>query len=143
MFAEFGVFSSIIVAAAVAFFVGFLWHGPLFGRQWMALAKVGKKEIAAAKKKGMGGMGKQMLANFATNLVMAFVLVYVLSLAGAATILDATMVAFWIWLGFIATVQLSSVLWEKMSLGMYTFKAVYNLVSLAIMANVILLVSVL
>jgi len=143
MFAEFGVFPSIIVAAVVAFIVGFLWHGPLFGKKWMSLAKVGKKEIAAAKRKGMGGMGKQMLANFVTNLVMAFVLVYILSLAGASTIVDVTMVAFWVWLGFIATIQLSPVLWEKMSIGMYTFKVSYHLVSLAVMANVILLVSVL
>ena len=31
---------AIVVAAVVAFIIGFLFHGPLFGKLWMRLADV-------------------------------------------------------------------------------------------------------
>jgi hypothetical protein len=139
MFAEFGVYPAIIIAALVAFVIGFLWHGPIFGKKWAALIGFSKKEMEAGKKKGMN---KQMLITVVMNLVMASILVYVIGLAQAGTALEATMVAFWLWLGLVATVQMSPVLWEKMPLKLYLIKTGHYLVSMVVMANIILLVPV-
>jgi Protein of unknown function (DUF1761) len=135
-----GIFSYIFIvaiAAIVAFVLGFIWHGLIFGKQWAALVGFSKKEIAAAKKKGMG---KQMFLQFVISIVMASALTYVLpSLTEARTVSDLTMTAFWIWLGFIAPVQLGSVIWEKTPFKLYLINTGYYLVSLIVMANMILM----
>ena len=46
---------SIIVATIVSMFIGMVWYGPLFGKVWMKLVGMSKKEIEKAKKSGMAG----------------------------------------------------------------------------------------
>ncbi len=60
---------SIIVAAIVAFVVGFLMHGPVGGKLWMKLANI----VPTGKEK-FSDMIPQMLWNLLANIVLAFVL---------------------------------------------------------------------
>jgi len=56
----------IILAIIVSFAIGFLWHGPLFGKQWMAL-----NNLPQPKKEEM--KFSMMLPGIAANTVMVFV----------------------------------------------------------------------
>ncbi|MBI4894295.1 MAG: DUF1761 domain-containing protein [Candidatus Aenigmarchaeota archaeon] len=132
----FGVYPVIFAAAITAFAIGFIWHGMVFGKQWVALVGFSKKEIESGKKKGMG---KPAFTQFVISVVMSFALFSVLSLTEATTIPGATMTAFWVWLGFVATVQLGPVVWEKTPFKLYLINTGYYLVSMIAVANVIVI----
>ena len=124
----------VLIAAVASFIVGFLWHGPLFGKQWIKLMGIPQAEVDAMRAKGMGPMMPQMVAAFIQQLVMAFVLAHFALAWGATDLFGALQLAFWTWLGFIATVLLNGVLWEKRSVNLYLFNIVYHLAALIVMA---------
>lgn len=123
-------YPSVIVAALAAFIIGFLWHGPVFGRQWMKLMKI----TPAQMKKGQEKMAKKMpvylLVAFAQQLLTAFVIAVFVSMVAAFDPVSAFLLAFWMWLGLIATTLLNGVLWEERSIPLYLFNITYHLVSI-------------
>lgn len=127
-------FLAVLVAGIAATVIGFLWYGPLFGRYWSKLMGFTPEKITEAKKKGMA---PAYIENFIAALVMA----YVLSLSVAARpflgIPGSLVLAFLIWLGFIATVMLGSVLWDGKPMKLYWLNSLYYLVSLCIMAVIL------
>ena len=126
-----------VLAAAVANMVlGFLWYGPLFGAQWMKLTNIDKSKIDDAKKKGMS---KIYALAFLTSIVMSFILAYFLRYVQAGTILEGIILAFLLWIGFFATTQLGSVLWEGKSAKLYFLNTLYYLASLCIMSIILTL----
>ena len=44
---------AVVLAALAAMVIGFVWYGPLFGKQWMALMGFTPQSMDEAKKKGM------------------------------------------------------------------------------------------
>ena len=112
---------AIILAAVASMVVGYVWYGPLFGKTWMKLT--GKKEM---------GDKKDMPKTYGIMFVASMVTAYVLSVLGADL-----MTAFWIWLGFQATLLLHSVLFEGKSWNLYFVKAGHQLVSLLAMSWVL------
>ena len=130
---------AVLVAAVVAFIIGFLWHGPLFGKQWIRLMEIPQSEVDAMQAKGMGPMIPHMAAAFIQQLVIAGVMAH---LATALTIVDAAgaiMLAVLLWIGFIVTVQLNGVLWEKRKLNLYFFNITYHLVVLVVVALIVVM----
>lgn len=125
---------SVIVAAFANFILGFLWYGPLFGKTWIKLMKFSEKEMNEAKKKGMA---KQLVVSFISSLVMAYILAYFIQVLFYVELTAIIFLAFLIWLGFIATMTLSSVLWEGKSLRLYVLNNSYNLISLILMALIL------
>lgn len=125
---------SVLVAAVAAFVIGFLWHGPLFGKLWMKLSNITPEQMEAAKKQSML---PRILGAFVQQLVTAYVLA--IFLAGISTMdwVMAVRVSFWIWLGFIAMTLLNGVLWENRTIKLYLFNIVYQLVNLCAMALII------
>ena len=125
---------AVLVAAVVSTILGALWYGPLFGRTWMRLSGLGKAKPNQMKKKGMG---KSYFLNFIATLVTAYVLAVFVVLAGATTIGTGVIVGFWVWLGFVATLTLGSVLWEGKSVNLYWLNNAYGLINLAVMAAIL------
>lgn len=136
-------FVAVMVAAVAAFIVGFLWHGPLFGKQWMKLSGM-KMPEGAELEKAKKEMWKPMLANLGINLVMAYCLAHIIYVTGVyfnalGSVGNALGVAFWTWLGFVAVVTMSPVLWEKMSFAKWTFTNAYWFVVMCVMSVIIAL----
>ena len=127
---------AVVVAAIAAFVVGFLWHGPVFGAQWMKMMGITKADMEAAKKQPMGG---KMVGAFAQQLVIAFVLAQFASVWGAVDVMGALTLTFWIWLGFMAAILFDGVLWEKRTMNLYLFNIAYRFVSLAVMAVILVM----
>jgi hypothetical protein len=130
-------YTAVVIAAIAAFVIGFLWHGPLFGKQWIAMMGISQKDIAAAKAKG--GMWKPMLGAFIAQLVLACTMAHFAVLLGVTDATGALSLAFWIWLGFVATIMLNSVLWESRTVKLYLFNIAYHLVSLAAVSLIVVL----
>ena len=119
---------AILVAAIVTNIIGFLWYGPLFGKQWMKLSGI---SMPKGKKPSMA---KPMVINFVASLVTA----YVLSLfVVGGTISSAIATGFLIWLGFFAAIMLGSVLWEMKPFSLYLLNVVHWLIALEVMAIVL------
>ena len=131
---------AIFVAALVAMGLGFVWYGPLFGKQWLALSGRSEADIKAAAEKGMG---KTYAIMAVSTLVMYYVLAH--SLVFASSYLNATgagaglAAGFWNWLGYIAPVTLGSVLWDGRSWTYWFITTGYYLAAL-LLGGVILAV---
>ncbi len=131
---------SVLAITVVSFIFSFLWYGPLFGKLWLKLAKVPAIEVAKAKKKGMGGMGKQMLLGFIGTFILTYIFSGFISLLGIVDTVQGAILGFWIWLGFFAsTTLLNGTLWEGKSWGLFFFNALYWLINLKMIGFLIVL----
>ncbi len=122
---------AVIVAAILQVVIGFIWYGPLFGKTWMSMMGMTQQTMSRA------GMGKTYAWSFVGSLVTAGVLAKLVGVMGARTLGAGITAGFWVWLGFVATVTLASVLYEKRSVSLYALNNGYQLVSLAVMGAVL------
>jgi Protein of unknown function (DUF1761) len=135
-------YTAILIAALAAFIIGFLWHGPLFGKTWMRLTEH-KMLTGEDMEKAKANMWKPLTWNFLSNLVMAFVLAHAYffaqksGFAPKGLIAGALVTAFWNWLGFIVCSSAAQVIWEGRKLALWGFTMTYWLVALSVMAIII------
>lgn len=130
---------AVLLSAAAAFTLGSLWFGPLFGKQWMRILGIAMPgEITRTMKRQMT-QSYSLVAIGA--LVMAFVMAHVLYYASAVFDAEGAIagvtVAIWMWLGFVATPLLGSVLWEDRPWKYWFIVAGYWLVSLCVMGAIL------
>lgn len=129
---------AVLVAALANFIIGFLFHGPLFGKTWMKLAN-----IHPTGNEKMKDMVPQMLQNFIANLVFAYVLAAVYLFAstspvmGGSGALNGMICAFWVWLGFVVTSSSMEVIWMGRSYKLWLFEITASLVSCLAMGAII------
>ncbi len=107
--------------------LGFLWYSVLFGKLWMKLMRIDEKKINEAKKKGMA---KSYIIMTIAALLMSYILAHFVKYTGSVTALEGLQAGFWLWLGFIATVMINSVLWEEKPWKLYLLNVAYYFVSL-------------
>jgi hypothetical protein len=119
---------AILVAAISTMVVGFLWYSPLlFAKPWMR--EMGYDPNDKAKMDEMKKTaGPAYGGSFLASLVSAFVLALFLHWLRAESLHTGLMVGFHVWLGFVATVQLTSVLFMKQSMRLFAINTGYQLV---------------
>ena len=126
---------SVLLAGVASMVVGFLWYSPfLFGNLWMNLSGLTKEKMEAAKAKGMG---KSYFIAFLSSLVVAFVLAHFAKVWNAQGVSGAFALAFWPWLGFVATTEINSILWDNKPVNLYLLNIAHHLVSIFAMALVL------
>jgi hypothetical protein len=130
--------SAVLVAGVANFIIGFLFHGPLFGKLWMRLANVHPTGNEKFK-----DMIPQMLKNLLVNIVFAYVLSVVYLFASTSTVLGTTgaatgmMVAFLVWIGFLVTSSSIEVIWMGRSYKLWLFEVASSLVCCLAMGAII------
>ncbi len=124
---------AVLLSAVAAMVIGFLWYGPLFGKEWMLLVGLTEAKMAKAKDQ----MGQMYGLMFVSSLVMAYVLAHFVWYAapGSLTLLIAVKTAVWAWLGFVITTQLSKFLFspDKKPVKLLVIESSYYLVTLIVM----------
>ncbi len=125
---------TILISGIISMFIGFLWYGPLFGKQWIKLSKITDKEIKEAKKKSMG---KIYFTAFIGTLVTSLVLSLLINYLEAITFVEGAWVGFLIWIGFFVTSKIGSILWENKSVKLYLFNISYDLIVLLIAGGIL------
>ena len=125
----------VFVATIASYVVGALWYGPLFGKTWMKLMGFTPESMKSMKLTA----SQVMSLGFVTTLVTVFVLAHFAVVFGAEGVVGAFQLAFWVWLGFIATTLAGSVLWEGKSTKLYAFNIAYQFVSIFVAALVLVL----
>ena len=126
---------AIIVAAVASMIIGMVWYSPnVFGKKWIKLQGFKASEVKKMHKKNCK---QTMTVALIAALVTAYVLAYIMGLLGSASPAEGAKVGFWIWLGFVATSQLSAVLWEGKPKELWCLNTVHSLVCLAVMGAII------
>ena len=122
---------AVIVAAIVKFVIGAAWYAPqLFGKQWQA-------EIGMTQEQVRANLAPSLVAEIVTDLVMAFILLHAVHYAGATTLVLGAVVGFLSWLGFIATVSIAQVFYEKKSWRLWSINNGYLVISLIVMGAIL------
>jgi hypothetical protein len=130
-------YGAIVVAGLANFVIGFLFHGPLFGKLWMKLAN-----IHPTGKEKLSDMVPQMVQNLIVNIIFAFGLAIMYSFASASAFVSVGVAggmvcAFVIWFTFVVTSTSIDVIWMGKSYKLWLFEAVSSLVCILAMGAVI------
>jgi hypothetical protein len=118
-----------VVASAFAYWVlGALWYSPLlFAGPFIALKGYTPEQVTAIQAQSHAG---EIGLAFLTSLVLAYVLAHFVKFTGAETARSGALTGFWLWLGFVVTTNLSTVLFEARPLGLYLINNGYHLAGL-------------
>ena len=131
-------FLAVIVAAVAAFIIGFLFHGPLFGKLWMKLA-----DVHPTGNEKMSDMYGQLVMNLIVNIVSAYTLALVYAYVSTSTyssgpgLWTGIMCGVLVALGFQASITSIEVIWMKQSVKLWLFECVSALVVFMTMGAII------
>jgi len=118
---------AMLVAAIIRIIVGGLWFSPFaFAEPWRRIVGLIPEQMKA-------GMPKAIAADVVGSLLMAWVLAHAVVYAGAASLGQGAAVGFFNWLGFVAVIQFTSVLYEQRPLKLFGVQSGFNLASLLLM----------
>ena len=128
---------AIFVAAISTMLVGFLWYSPfLFAKPWMREMGYDPNDKASADKMRKSA-GPAYTASLIASLVSAFVLAIFFHEMHVQGLEYGLLVGSHVWLGFVATVQLTSALFMKQSMKLFTINTGYQLVCYLIMSAIL------
>ena len=127
-------YPAVLVATIVHFLIGGLWYGLLFSNKFVELIAWSPEKLQEMQNHNPA---KELMIAFISALVLVYILAHFVQYTKARTALDGIQTAFWLWLGFIATTQLATVVFEERKLGLYLINVGYQLVACSL-AGVIL-----
>lgn len=123
-------YMAVIVAAIAYFVLAIIWYSPqVFGEELVRHEIINRKRMPYSILAYLG----ELIA----DLVMAFVLALVIEFARVDSSLDGLKIAFWMWLGFVATTHFCDVLWGRKSFTSYLINGGLVLVGFLVMGSVI------
>ena len=129
---------AVFAAGVAQFILGAFWYGPLFGAKWGKLMGFEKPSKAKMKE-----LQKQMTVSYLvtalTGFLTAYVLAYYIFYTNAADVAGGLLVGFWIWLGFVLTIQISQSMWTQKSKMLVLIDSGYYLVGYMIMGVILAL----
>lgn len=124
----------ILLATLVQFILGGFWYSPLmFGKWWMEIMEathLSKEELQKLQKEMLPFYGLQLLLTLLTTFYFARFANYFTPSFGIYS------VAFWVWIGFIAPVQVACVIWANTK-KRFWFKQIFIMVSYQLVAIMI------
>jgi hypothetical protein len=130
---------AILVAAVATMPIGFLWYSPLlFANPWMR--EMGydlndKERIKEMQKSA----GPTYLVAFIASLVSAFILALFLHYMNVQNLEYGLLIGSHVWLGFVATVQLTGAVFSKQSMKLFAINTGYQLVCYLVMSAILTL----
>jgi hypothetical protein len=130
---------AVLLCGVTYMVIGMAWYGPLFGKQWKALMGFNNQSMKQMKMTAM----QAMVSGLISALIMAFVLAHDAYVWGQfygdsiSQLMFALQLAFWIWLGYVATTQAGSVLWEGRPWKLFFINAGNTLVAFVAMALIL------
>jgi len=121
---------AVLVAGIAYFVLGIIWYSQaVFGKQWMKMTGV----------KEMKPTPVNMVVGLVISIIPAYVLAGLVDFMAPVTLMSGLLAGLLAWIGFVATLSLAPVLWEKKPLNLYLLNNAYNLVSFLLMGAIIAL----
>jgi len=122
---------AIFVAGIVRFVIGGIWYSKwCFQKTWMKLSGVKESDM---KKDPLRPMLVELLAGF----FMAYVLALVVRHTAARNVVGGMEIGFLVWVGFVATVTIGAVVFEKKSFRWFALLNGFQLVSMLAMGAIL------
>ncbi|MBI3725061.1 DUF1761 domain-containing protein [bacterium] len=131
---------AILVSVVASFAIGSIWYGPLFGKTWA-------KSMGFENPPSGSEIAKGSALNVLGTFLIAFVLAFEIGLfrpsawnhevPDAAPHVYGFIYGFLTWLGFVVPVLLNGVAFERKSWKAFTIGAVFQLISLQVMAMIL------
>ena len=126
-------YPAVLVAAIAHWILGAVWYG-VFTKQFVALMEWTPAKLTAIENQSHT---KEYITAFVSSLILVYILAHFVQYTNARSAVGGLQTAFWLWLGFIATTQIASVIFEGRKPGLYLLNIGYQLVACAV-AGVIL-----
>ncbi len=126
---------TVLIAALVYFVIGAIWYAPFFfgHRKHHDTAT-----LTEAEHKHHFGPAVSYIGEFIISFIISYVLAIFMQVSQADDVLEGIAVAFWVWLGFIATTHFSAVLWDRKTLKSFFIHAGFMLVGFIAMGATIM-----
>lgn len=122
---------AVLVAALANYIIATVWYAVVFGSLWKKLTGISD----------MKPVPVNMVIVFVGSLVMSYVLVHSIvfgnSYVGTSGVSGGLMGGFFSWLGFIAPVTMTNVIYEKRSWKLWMLDNSFWLVSLLVMGTIL------
>lgn len=123
---------AVLVAAVASVILGSVWYSPpVFGMAWMKWSGLSEKDMQKE------GMWKRYVVLFIGQLVMSFILANLVATIQAIGAVEGVLLGIMVWLGFVATITLGSVLWENKPIKLYFLNNAYNIIQFALMGAIL------
>lgn len=123
---------AVLAAAVVAWVVGWLWYGPLFGKKWMAWSGLTMDKMKAGLSPKIS-----MLLGLGTSFLMSWVVAHLVSVLGVYEISAIKEFVLWTWAGFFVPMTIGAWLWEGKPFRLFLLNAVYYLVVLDVIVWIV------
>lgn len=126
----------IFAAGIVSVIIGYVWYYPrFFGGVWMRLSGLTPEIV----ERGQRRKHIDMLSAIAASLLAAYAMHYLFSELGIYSPQRAALLAFILWIGFVAPSLLGTVVWEQKPITLYLINALYWLVSFLAMSVILII----
>ena len=127
-------YPAVIVATLVHFILGGIWYSLLFANKFIQLMGWTKAQLDEVANQSHA---KEYLIAFLSSLVLVYILAHFVQYTKASSAISGLQTAFWLWLGFVVTTQLPTVIFEGRKPGLYLLNIGYQFVGCTL-AGVIL-----
>lgn len=128
---------AVFLCGVAAMGIGFVWYGPLFGKEWMKMVGMTKEKMEKTK----SDMSKTYGISFVASLVMAYALAHFMwfTAPGSIDLMIGIKTALWAWVGFVATTTVSLYLYspEKKPMKLFWIDTGYYLATLLAMGFIL------
>jgi hypothetical protein len=119
-------YAAVIVATLVHYILGGLWYSPLlFGNKFIQLINWTPEQLRLVESQSHA---KELALAFVMSLVLVYILAHFVQYTKATTVMGGIQTAFWLWLGFVVTTQVPTVIFEGRSFGLFAINVAYQLV---------------
>jgi len=118
-------YPAVLVATILHWILGAVWYG-IFTNKFIELMAWTPQQLAEMESKSNT---KELVLAFLSSLVLVYVLAHFVQYTKAINLVGGLQTAFWLWLGFIVTSQLATVIFEQRKPGLYLLNIGYQLVA--------------
>jgi len=123
-------YPAVIVATLAHYILGGLWYSPLlFGNKFLQIINWSPAKI---QEMGNQSHAKELGIAFVLSLVLVYVLAHFVQYTKATNAMAGIQTALLLWLGFVVTTQLPTVLFEQRAFGLFLINVGYQFVGCAI-----------
>ena len=113
---------AVFVAGLAHMATGLVWFSPkLFGNAWAELTGEDLKPAS-----------RWLIAGVVGHQIIALALAVIVRLAGATTVAGGIAVAILVWIGFVVTLEVGELIWEKIPVRLFLIRIGNHLVALGI-----------
>jgi hypothetical protein len=123
---------AVLVAAVVYWWLGALWYGVVFTKQWMLL-----ENLTAAQARGTGDVALPYVITFVLNLLIAYVLAKLCEWRNASTAVSGATLGGLLWIGILGPVTFTTYMYEMRPKALFAINELYPCVGLCLMGAIL------